>query len=68
MMNKKQTDDSKTQKFKQDIQLNAAIDQFNDNLGQFIKTCEFLAQEKKIKYDAYIKAGFTSEQALEFVL
>ena len=64
----KKTDDSKTLKFKQDIKIKAAISQFNEQLEVIAKCHEMIAKEKKIKYDAYIKAGFTPEQAIEFVL
>lgn len=62
------TDEEKTLKFKQDIQIKAAINQFNEQV-EVIRQChEMVAIDQKLKYDAYIKAGFTPKQALEFLL
>ena len=67
MSNKKTEQHLKSMGFRRSLEINATINNFLKNIEATKKLYDIAAQEKKIKYDAYIKAGFTPDQTIELI-
>lgn len=48
-------------------ELAKAVKKFRDNMMAFIEFNELQAKVDKAKYDAYVKQGFTAQQALYLI-